>query len=73
MKSLSIISYTTGGLILLISCFTTGLVATWITSCMGLAILIFGCVTQILASSPQKTPATQKSYVRVDGRRSPLH
>lgn len=46
MKTLSIILYVIGAILLLISCFTTSVAATWWLGGIALAFLIGGCVCQ---------------------------
>ncbi len=46
MKALSIISYVIGSILLIISCFTTGIAATWWLGGIAVAMLIVGCVFQ---------------------------
>lgn len=46
MKSLSIIFYAVGAVLLIISCFTTGVTVTWILGGLALIFLIVGCVFQ---------------------------
>lgn len=50
MKALSIISYIIGAILLIISCFTTGISATWWMGGLALLFLILGCVFQYNAS-----------------------
>lgn len=46
MKALSILSYVIGSILLIVSCFTTGVAATWWTSGIAVVFLIAGCVFQ---------------------------
>lgn len=46
MKTLSIIFYAIGSILLIISCFTTGVTATWILGGVSVILLIAGCVCQ---------------------------
>ncbi len=46
MKTLSIISYIIGSILLIISCFTTGVAATWWLGGLAVAFLILGCIFQ---------------------------
>lgn len=46
MKTLSILSYIIGSILLIISCFTTGITATWVLGGVAVAFLILGCVFQ---------------------------
>lgn len=46
MKTLSIITYAIGGILLIISCFTTGVAATWWLGGIAVALLILGCIFQ---------------------------
>ncbi|MBD5203324.1 MAG: hypothetical protein HDS82_00405 [Bacteroidales bacterium] len=46
MKALSIISYVIGSILLIISCFTTGVTLTWWLGGISVAFLIAGCIFQ---------------------------
>lgn len=46
MKTLSLVSYIIGSILLIISCFTTGLTVTWILGGVAVICLIMGCVFQ---------------------------
>ncbi len=46
MKALSIISYAIGFVLLIVSCFTTGVALTWWLGGVALICLILGCVFQ---------------------------
>ena len=46
MKSLSIIFYVIGSILLIISCFTTGVTVTWILGGLSILFLIAGCICQ---------------------------
>lgn len=46
MKTLSIVFYIIGSLLLIASCFTTGVAITWILGCVAVVCLILGCVFQ---------------------------
>lgn len=50
MKALSIISYVIGSILLIISCFTTGVALTWWLGGIAVLFLIIGCVFQFNAS-----------------------
>lgn len=50
MKTLSIIFYVIGSILLVISCFTTSVAATWWLGGIALAFLIAGCVFQFNAN-----------------------
>lgn len=51
MKALSIISYVLGSVLLIISCFTTGIALTWWLGGIAVAFLIAGCVFQFHSTS----------------------
>ncbi len=53
MKALSIISYAIGAILLIISCFTTGVAVTWRVGGIAVAFLIAGCVFQFNANKHQ--------------------
>ncbi|MBD5184439.1 MAG: intracellular growth attenuator family protein [Bacteroidales bacterium] len=46
MKTLSIIAYAVGFVLLLISCFTTGVALTWWMGGLAVLFLIVGCIFQ---------------------------
>lgn len=46
MKALSIICYAVGSILLIISCFTTGIAVTWWLGGIAVLFLIGGCVFQ---------------------------
>lgn len=46
MKTLSILSYIIGSVLLIISCFTTGIALTWWLGGVAVLFLILGCVFQ---------------------------
>lgn len=46
MKTLSITCYGIGSIMLIISCFTTGVAATWWLGGIAVALLILGCIFQ---------------------------
>lgn len=46
MKALSIIFYIIGSVLLIISCFTSGVTVTWILGGIAVVALILGCVFQ---------------------------
>ncbi len=46
MKTLSIISYIVGSILLIISCFTTGVAATWWVGGIAVLFLVLGCIFQ---------------------------
>ena len=50
MKALSIIFYAIGCILLIISCFTTSVTATWWLGGISVACLIAGCVFQFNAN-----------------------
>lgn len=46
MKSLSIIFYVVGSILLIVSCFTSGVTVTWILGGLSVLFLTAGCVFQ---------------------------
>lgn len=50
MKTLSIIFYVIGSILLIISCFTTSVTATWWLGGIAVVSLIAGCVCQFQAN-----------------------
>jgi len=46
MKALSVIFYAIGAILLIISCFTSGVAVTWWLGGSAVAALILGCVFQ---------------------------
>lgn len=50
MKTLSIIFYVIGSILLIISCFTTSVTATWWLGGIAVVALIVGCVFQFQAN-----------------------
>lgn len=46
MKTLSILSYIIGSILLIVSCFTTGITVTWILGGVAVVFLILGCIFQ---------------------------
>ncbi len=46
MKTLSIIFYIIGSVMLIVSCFLTGTTATWIVGGISVVFLILGCIFQ---------------------------
>ncbi len=50
MKTLSIITYIIGSILLIISCFTVSVAATWWTGGIALLFLILGCIFQFNAN-----------------------
>ncbi len=46
MKTLSIVSYIIGSILLIVSCFTAGVTVTWILGALAIVLLIVGCVCQ---------------------------
>lgn len=51
MKTLSIISYVIGSILLIVSCFTTSVSLTWWMGGLAVLFLIGGCVFQFNATS----------------------
>lgn len=50
MKTLSVIFYIIGSLLLIISCFTTGVALTWWLGGIAVVCLIAGCIFQFNAN-----------------------
>ncbi|MDE7160654.1 MAG: hypothetical protein K2O24_07435 [Muribaculaceae bacterium] len=50
MKTLSIIAYAIGSILLIISCFTVSVAATWWLGGIAVLFLIIGCVLQFHAN-----------------------
>lgn len=50
MKTFSIICYVIGSILLIISCFTTGVAVTWWLGGIAVVFLIVGCICQYQAS-----------------------
>ncbi len=50
MKALSIIFYIIGSVLLIVSCFTSSVVATWWLGSAAVVTLVAGCVFQYMAS-----------------------
>ncbi len=50
MKTLSIISYIIGSILLIVSCFTTAVATTWWVGGIAVVFLILGCVFQFNSS-----------------------
>lgn len=50
MKTLSIICYVIGSILLIVSCFTTGVTVTWWLGGIAVVFLIAGCVCQFQAN-----------------------
>lgn len=46
MKTLCIICYAIGAILLIVSCFTTGVTVTWILGGLAVLLLILGCIFQ---------------------------
>lgn len=61
MKGLSIAFYVIGAILLIISCFTTGVTVTWVLGGIAVVALILGCVFQYQATKKRSyTPAAHK-------------
>ena len=56
MKTLSIISYIIGSILLIVSCFTNSYSATWWLGGIAVIFLIGGCVFQFTAKSNKSLP-----------------
>lgn len=51
MKTLSIISYVIGSILLIVSCFTTSVTMTWWMGGLAVLFLIVGCIFQFNATA----------------------
>ena len=51
MKTLSLIFYVIGSILLIISCFTTGVTTTWWLGSIAVVSLIAGCIFQYNSNS----------------------
>lgn len=51
MKTFAILSYIIGAILLVVSCFTTGVTLTWWMGGLALLFLIAGCVFQYNATT----------------------
>lgn len=56
MKTLSIIAYTIGAILLVVSCFTSAPTAMWWLGGISVVMLIAGCVFQYYATKDNYTP-----------------
>ncbi len=56
MKTLSILSYIVGSILLIISCFTTGVAVTWVLGGAAVVFLILGCIFQFNATTHVQIP-----------------
>ena len=54
MKVLSIVFYIIGSILLIVSCFTTSISATWWLGGIAVVALIIGCVCQFNANQPDR-------------------
>ena len=54
MKTLSIILYVIGSILLIVSCFTNSLAATWWLGGIAVVFLIGGCVCQFTSTSSKQ-------------------
>lgn len=46
MKTLSVVSYVIGSILLIVSCFTTGVALTWWLGGIAVVFLVLGCIFQ---------------------------
>lgn len=53
MKTLSIIAYVVGSILLIACCFTTGITLTWCVGGAAVIFLIIGCVMQFNSKTSQ--------------------
>lgn len=51
MKALSIIFYIVGSVLLIVSCFTSGVTVTWVLGAIAVVALILGCIFQFKSTS----------------------
>lgn len=54
MKTLSVITYAIGFILLIASCFTTGVAATWWLGGLAVLFLIVGCIFQFNSLNREK-------------------
>lgn len=62
MKTLSIISYAIGSILLIISCFTTSVAATWWFGGIAVLFLIGGCIFQFQANKNNTSGYIHRHY-----------
>lgn len=54
MKTLSILSYIIGSIMLIVSCFTTGVTLTWWLGGIAVLFLVLGCIFQFNANKDKE-------------------
>ncbi|MDE6142831.1 MAG: hypothetical protein K2F94_01995 [Muribaculaceae bacterium] len=62
MKTLSIIFYIIGSILLIISCFTTSVTATWWLGGIAVVALIVGCVFQFNSNNSKQVNYHHHDY-----------
>jgi lipoprotein len=62
MKSLSILCYIIGSILLIVSCFTTGVTVTWILGGVAVLFLIAGCIFQYNTTKQQAAARRQNVH-----------
>lgn len=62
MKALSIIFYIIGSILIITSCFTTGITLTWWLSGIAVAFLIAGCVCQFNSNKTNTTSYHHRNF-----------
>lgn len=62
MKTLSILSYVIGSILLIISCFTSGVAATWWFGGIAVVFLVGGCIFQFQANKGNPSSYLHRHY-----------
>lgn len=62
MKTLSIVSYIVGSILLIVSCFTTGVTVTWILGGLAVVFLVVGCVFQFYVNKARMNHQYHRSH-----------
>lgn len=60
MRTLSIIFYIIGSIMLIVSCFFTNITATWIIGGISVVFLILGCIFQFKTNKRQQQQRYQR-------------
>lgn len=63
MKTLSILGYVIGSILLIVSCFISGVIAMWILDILAVIFLIAGCVFQYYANKIRKERENQYTNI----------
>lgn len=63
MKTLSILGYVIGSILLIVSCFISGVTAMWILDILAVIFLIAGCVFQYYANKIRKERENQYTNI----------